>query len=273
MKKIYILVFYVIFQCAYLFAQNISNVTFASLPEIGMEVSFFNTQKYGSPNDNFVRLTNINAGNYNIRIDLYVRNGLNSQRVATLRENISLNASQETNYFINVERVNNFFNNNNFKARLCIANRSQIIPNNNIWGGNNGNWGNNNHNNGWGNNGNAGNWGNNNYGNWGNNTQCNVTNNNPVMSAHDITNLVNTIKGISFDNQRLSTARQAVQRANITARGVRDIIRTFSFESNRLEFAKFAYDYTCDKQNYFVVNEAFSFNTSITNLNQYLQSR
>jgi hypothetical protein len=43
----------------------------------------------------------------------------------------------------------------------------------------------------------------------------------------------------------------------------------FDFESTRLTFAKFAYKYTFDKGNYYKVNDAFQFESSIEELNQF----
>jgi hypothetical protein len=43
-----------------------------------------------------------------------------------------------------------------------------------------------------------------------------------------------------------------------------------SFESTRLDFAKFAYTYTLDKENYYMVNNAFSFSSSVAELNNFI---
>jgi hypothetical protein len=47
-------------------------------------------------------------------------------------------------------------------------------------------------------------------------------------------------------------------------------MKLFSFESSRLEFAKFAYKYTWDINNYFLLNDAFDFESSIDELNKYI---
>ena len=44
----------------------------------------------------------------------------------------------------------------------------------------------------------------------------------------------------------------------------------FTFENNRLEIAKYAYGKTVDKGNYFVVNDAFTFNSK-EKLNEYIR--
>lgn len=79
-----------------------------------------------------------------------------------------------------------------------------------------------------------------------------------------------TISKTSFDDTRLSIARQIASSNCLTAAQIRDIMRLFSFESTRLEFAKFAYPYCYDKGNYFMVNDAFTFSSSIDELNKFI---
>jgi hypothetical protein len=51
---------------------------------------------------------------------------------------------------------------------------------------------------------------------------------------------------------------------------VKEIILLFSFEETRLDFAKYAYGYTFDIGNYYQVNDAFKFESSIDELNTYI---
>ena len=54
---------------------------------------------------------------------------------------------------------------------------------------------------------------------------------------------------------------------------VKEIMLMFNFEETRLDFAKFAYGRTYDIGNYFVVNDAFTFESSIDELGDYINSR
>jgi hypothetical protein len=47
----------------------------------------------------------------------------------------------------------------------------------------------------------------------------------------------------------------------------------FDFENTKLDFAKFAYDRTYDRANYYKVNDAFEFESSIEDLNRYIGGR
>lgn len=54
---------------------------------------------------------------------------------------------------------------------------------------------------------------------------------------------------------------------------VKELLALFSYEDSKLELAKYAYDYTVDKGNYFMVNEAFSYSSSKESLMDYIKNR
>jgi len=56
----------------------------------------------------------------------------------------------------------------------------------------------------------------------------------------------------------------------LTAQQVASIMNLFDFESTKLDFAKFAFSHTVDPQNYWIVNDAFSFSSSISDLQHYI---
>ena len=47
----------------------------------------------------------------------------------------------------------------------------------------------------------------------------------------------------------------------------------FTFEDSKLEFAKYAYEYCFDTDNYFQLNDAFEFEMTMDELNEYLESK
>ena len=54
---------------------------------------------------------------------------------------------------------------------------------------------------------------------------------------------------------------------------VRDLIGVFSFEDSKLDLAKYAYDHTYDIGNYYKVSDAFTFESSMEELNEYIEAR
>lgn len=74
----------------------------------------------------------------------------------------------------------------------------------------------------------------------------------------------------SFDSDKQVIAMQFVRNNGIYADEVADLMKLMSFESTRLEFAKNAYAFCRDPQNYFLVNESFTFSSSIHQLQRFI---
>ncbi|HOU98967.1 MAG TPA: DUF4476 domain-containing protein [Bacteroidales bacterium] len=92
------------------------------------------------------------------------------------------------------------------------------------------------------------------------------------MSDVDFQSAKKTISSKSFEDSKLTLAKQIVSANCVLSSQVKEILDVFGFESTRLEFAKFAYKYTYDKKNYYKVNEGFKFESSIDELNEFINS-
>lgn len=92
------------------------------------------------------------------------------------------------------------------------------------------------------------------------------------MSQNDFQSLKSTISSKSFEESKLTIAKQVLNNNCLTVTEVKEIMLLFDFETTRLDFAKYAYGYTYDIGNYFKVNDAFSFESSIDDLNKYISS-
>jgi hypothetical protein len=79
-----------------------------------------------------------------------------------------------------------------------------------------------------------------------------------------------SISSKSFEDSKLTVAKQIVGSNCLLCSQVKEIMMLFDFESTRLEFAKFAYIYTYDIGNYYQLNDAFEFESSIDELNKYI---
>lgn len=77
----------------------------------------------------------------------------------------------------------------------------------------------------------------------------------------------------SFESNRLQVAQQIAMSNPLSSAQVASIMQQFSFESTRLDFARFAYGYVVDPQRYFMVNNAFAFSSSVDDLNRFLMGR
>jgi hypothetical protein len=97
----------------------------------------------------------------------------------------------------------------------------------------------------------------------------------PSVTEAELKDILRAIRKEPFENTRSQMARQIVSssRKQFLSSQIKDILGCFDFEPTRLEFAKFAYDYTLDQERYFLVNEAFSFSSSKDTLTRYLESK
>ena len=93
------------------------------------------------------------------------------------------------------------------------------------------------------------------------------------MSPQDYEEACQLISDESFDSSKLSVAKQIISSNPMTASQILGICKLFSFESNKLEFAKFAYAYCIDKNKYYLLNEAFSYNSSKRELDEFIKEQ
>ena len=91
-----------------------------------------------------------------------------------------------------------------------------------------------------------------------------------VMSHVSFNKLINTLDRENFDSHKLNITKQALVYNNLTTEQVVLLLNQFTFDSNRLKMAKIAFTKTVDQENYFLVNNSFTFNSSITSLNKYI---
>jgi hypothetical protein len=90
------------------------------------------------------------------------------------------------------------------------------------------------------------------------------------MSTQDFNSAKQTIAGKSFEDSKLTIAKQIMNTNCLLSAQVKEIMLLFSFEDTRLELAKYAYGYTYDIGNYYKLNDAFTFESSIDELNAYI---
>jgi hypothetical protein len=93
------------------------------------------------------------------------------------------------------------------------------------------------------------------------------------LVANDINEVTQTLKKQSFESTRVTLAKQIISSRCLLVSQVIAILNQFTFESNKVDLAKYAYGYTYDRDNYFKVNDVFTFSSSVDELAKYIQSR
>jgi hypothetical protein len=93
------------------------------------------------------------------------------------------------------------------------------------------------------------------------------------MSEQDFADAKRSISSKSFEDSKMTIAKQITTSNCLLCSQIREIMNLFSFESTKLDFAKYAYDYVYDLNNYYKLNDAFTFESSIDDLNEYINRK
>jgi len=90
------------------------------------------------------------------------------------------------------------------------------------------------------------------------------------ISNRKLNYAIRSIKRKTFSETQLRLAKQIVSSNYLTVRQLVRVANIFSFESTKLDFVKFAYDYAYDPENYWMINDVFSFSSSTDELDEFL---
>ena len=93
-----------------------------------------------------------------------------------------------------------------------------------------------------------------------------------AMTSTDFQKAKSSIDKQSFAESKLKVAKQITNANCLSTSQIVEVIGLFSFEGNKLDFAKFAYAKCVDKDNYYQVNDAFSFSSSTDELVNYIEN-
>ncbi|TAE73878.1 MAG: DUF4476 domain-containing protein [Bacteroidetes bacterium] len=236
-------------------------------------------------------------GNYVVRLfsapqdaGLSVENDDNASN-QPINNNVSNNSQNQNNNNSNNQNNQNNNNRSNTEEKVVIdingirtevkagenevemnlpggVNTRVVTPNNDPFSNNN--WDNNNNNQ---NNNNSNNQNNNNQNS--NNNQNNNNNNNcqNSMNDSDFGRALKSLQSQSFEDTKMTVAKQFTKANCLSVSQIKSVMKQFSFEKTKLDFAKFAHTYCYNKNNYYELNDAFNFDSSVKELNNYLEGK
>lgn len=92
------------------------------------------------------------------------------------------------------------------------------------------------------------------------------------VSYETFQSMKQSLRRENFENTRMTLAKQMIDRNNFETSQVREMLQLFSFESNKLEMAKYAYRNTVDKNNFYSVYDVFSFSSSKEELSRFISN-
>lgn len=287
MKKIFTLALSIIISSSIFAAAEF----FVKINSNGNYTVSLNNQTITSPTNTF-RFFDLNAGNYNLKV---YENGFNGRTVFDQQVTI-------TNGNRTVAELDNYFN-LRIIDKIPFTQGSWYIDylqnnQNNQPGWNNptsngpkpprptcGTTWNNGYGNqqGW-NNGNGYNnypYGNNNPNGYPNNYPNNYPNgggnygygNGNLLDDASLKTLIQTMKNVTFDEKMVSVAKTALKDRAIKTSQVHELLQQITFEQYKLDLAKYCYDKTIDKNNYYTLYNDFTFSNYSTQLDKYINSK
>lgn len=94
-----------------------------------------------------------------------------------------------------------------------------------------------------------------------------------VMKNDDFKDLKSSINNRNFESYNTIIVKSAIDNNYFTAEQIVELLRFFTFEDTKLEIAKHSYKKVCDTKNFFKVYEAFDFESSISELKNYISGK
>lgn len=93
----------------------------------------------------------------------------------------------------------------------------------------------------------------------------------PIIGDEDFNKLKSKIQASFSESSRLAVAKQAIDGNYFTAEQVKDLVLLFSYDSGKLEIAKYAYGKTTNQADYLLyLNDVFASRTSKDELSRYV---
>ena len=93
------------------------------------------------------------------------------------------------------------------------------------------------------------------------------------MNNADFQEALTYIQSKNFDKDKMSAAKQLLVNNFMTVNQIEQVCRLFSFDKDKLEFAKYAYSRCVDQNRYFMLNSVFSFESSKTEMDEFVQQQ
>jgi Domain of unknown function (DUF4476) len=94
-----------------------------------------------------------------------------------------------------------------------------------------------------------------------------------LMTYKEFETLKERVKQNTFDAGKLEAAKNLTRSNSLTANQVSEIANLMTMDNNRLEFAKFAYEFTYDRENYSTVVNTMAFTNNRRSLEQFIGGR
>ena len=94
-----------------------------------------------------------------------------------------------------------------------------------------------------------------------------------MMSTTAFEKAKKSIAGKTFEDSKMTMAKQITKSHCLTATQIKEVMELLEYESTRVEYAQFAYPKCQNKNEYYIVNDAFEYESSIDELNEFIDAQ
>lgn len=92
----------------------------------------------------------------------------------------------------------------------------------------------------------------------------------PSNGTSEYTKLLSALTETSFDSKRLELAKKYADKSTLTVAQIAEVAQKFTFDSNRLEWTKYAYHRCSNKENYEALKPEFTYVSNFKILQDYI---
>lgn len=89
------------------------------------------------------------------------------------------------------------------------------------------------------------------------------------MAPETFAGFMAQIRSTTFESNKVNLAKTVISVHGINVGQLKLLLAEFTFDSNKLDVAKFAYAYTFDPENYFLLHNSFTFESNARSLMAY----
>lgn len=105
---------------------------------------------------------------------------------------------------------------------------------------------------------------------YGNNQSGNWNNSGNVMDNNTFRQFFAMFQKERFDDGKIALVNQQMRSSQFTSEQIRDLVKSISFDKNKLMLAKSMYSKCVDKNKYFLVSDAFDYESSKRELREFI---
>ena len=91
--------------------------------------------------------------------------------------------------------------------------------------------------------------------------------------VQNMNSILNAIENESFKSDKMMIAQQSTKKKCLSVNQIKMVMDKFTYEDSKLEFAKMAYVNCPNKDDYYQINEAFTYASSKRDLNEFINNQ